>query len=291
MLIDGVAKELGFRFTPMRCEFDVEQDAPEILTAVEQRSPQMRHLMTALRERVPLTQDCAAIVRPPMYRLPTHHRSVCLAIESLISRDVFSSAVVTFKGTEPLLDDFTEFLHWLMTTAFRGHDMPMGLHLPMGLRVPPGATPMDECRLESQTGVSVHRKHLTTYGQLAHAPVPLLIHAFTEQENDRYLSQLRAQLPAAAVHRVERRIKGGLGVLISYYEAAPILWMNAGAYHVPLETRFSFGLAPIVWFDTTAREPVVVRQRETCAEWRRHSFAEVSTGRDSTSGERRCSER
>jgi diaminopimelate decarboxylase len=45
-----------------------------------------------------------------------------------------------------------------------------------------------------------------------------------------------------------------------------VIWLNAGAYHIPLETRFSFGLAPVVWFDEND-EPEVVRERETAAEW------------------------
>ena len=45
-----------------------------------------------------------------------------------------------------------------------------------------------------------------------------------------------------------------------------IIWLNAGAYHIPLETRFSFGLAPVVWFNEHD-EPEIIRERETPAEW------------------------
>jgi diaminopimelate decarboxylase len=45
-----------------------------------------------------------------------------------------------------------------------------------------------------------------------------------------------------------------------------LIWLNAGAYHIPLETRFSFGLAPVVWFDEN-EEPAVVRERETPEQW------------------------
>jgi diaminopimelate decarboxylase len=45
-----------------------------------------------------------------------------------------------------------------------------------------------------------------------------------------------------------------------------VLWLNAGAYHIPLETRFSVGLAPVVWFDSR-NVPRIVRPRETAAEW------------------------
>jgi diaminopimelate decarboxylase len=40
-----------------------------------------------------------------------------------------------------------------------------------------------------------------------------------------------------------------------------IVWLEAGAYHLPWETRFSHGLNAIVWFDGQER-PVVARARE-----------------------------
>ena len=45
-----------------------------------------------------------------------------------------------------------------------------------------------------------------------------------------------------------------------------IIWLNAGAYHIPLETRFSFGLVPVVWFNEND-EAEVVRERETPEQW------------------------
>lgn len=45
-----------------------------------------------------------------------------------------------------------------------------------------------------------------------------------------------------------------------------LIWLNAGAYHIPLETRFSTGLAPVVWFNER-HEAEVIRTRETPVEW------------------------
>jgi diaminopimelate decarboxylase len=45
-----------------------------------------------------------------------------------------------------------------------------------------------------------------------------------------------------------------------------LIWLEAGAYHIPLETRFSAGLAPVVWF-ASGQPPRVIRKRETAAEW------------------------
>ena len=54
-----------------------------------------------------------------------------------------------------------------------------------------------------------------------------------------------------------------------------IVWHNAGAYHVPWETRFSHGLAPIVWFDG-GHGVRIVRKREHFEEWWRALGAEAS---------------
>ena len=45
-----------------------------------------------------------------------------------------------------------------------------------------------------------------------------------------------------------------------------IIWLNAGAYHIPLETRFSTGLAPVVWFNQN-EESEIIRPRETPEKW------------------------
>jgi hypothetical protein len=42
-----------------------------------------------------------------------------------------------------------------------------------------------------------------------------------------------------------------------------IVWLDAGAYHLPWETRFSHGLCPIVWFDGH-EQMSVAREREAC---------------------------
>lgn len=45
-----------------------------------------------------------------------------------------------------------------------------------------------------------------------------------------------------------------------------VIWLNAGAYHIPLETRFSTGWAPVVWFNEQ-QQPEVIRHRETPRQW------------------------
>ena len=44
-----------------------------------------------------------------------------------------------------------------------------------------------------------------------------------------------------------------------------IVWLHAGAYHLPWETRFSHGLCAVVWFDGN-EQPTVARPRERIEE-------------------------
>jgi len=44
-----------------------------------------------------------------------------------------------------------------------------------------------------------------------------------------------------------------------------VIWYNAGAYHIPWETRFSHGLAAVVWIDRG--DMGLARRRETFEEW------------------------
>ena len=45
-----------------------------------------------------------------------------------------------------------------------------------------------------------------------------------------------------------------------------IIWHNAGAYHLPWETRFSHGLAPIAWYGSDGKV-TLVRKRERFEDW------------------------
>lgn len=45
-----------------------------------------------------------------------------------------------------------------------------------------------------------------------------------------------------------------------------IIWHNAGAYHIPWETRFSFGLAKVLWYDEEGRLKMI-REKESFIHW------------------------
>jgi hypothetical protein len=109
-----------------------------------------------------------------------------------------------------------------MTARFRSSDLPIGLHFPLVVNVPPGAVPLDECDREQRMAAAVHERHLSVYGELAQAPVPLVVHRCSQQDTIRYVDALRRHLPPQAFERVETRASAGCGVTVSYYPTAPI---------------------------------------------------------------------
>jgi diaminopimelate decarboxylase len=44
-----------------------------------------------------------------------------------------------------------------------------------------------------------------------------------------------------------------------------LVWLDAGAYHLPWETRFSHGLAAVLWHD--GKSVKTVRPRQKFADW------------------------
>jgi hypothetical protein len=217
------AKQAGFGEVPSDLIFDAERDRPRIVDAVERLCPNIRQVMAGLRQRLPIASNATEGVTGQFYRLPGHYRSLCCTIPDLADLDdLWEGDVITFKGTEPLLADFDDYLDWMMTARFRGSDLPIGLHFPLVVNVPPGAVPLDECDREQRMAAAVHERHLSVYGELAQAPVPLAVHRCSRHDTTRYVDTLRRHLPPQAFERIETRANAGCGVTVSYYPTAPI---------------------------------------------------------------------
>ncbi len=212
-------------FTPVASDmvFDAEHERPRLIAALEPLCPDIRAIMSGLRQAVPVAPNAAAGVTGQFYRLPGHFRSVCCVVpDTPRAEELWNGDVIAFKGTEPLMPDFDEYLQWMMTAPFRGSDLPMGLHFPLMVNVPPGMVPLDECVREERMAAAVHERHLTVYGELAHAPVPLFVHRCASAVTTRYVDTLARHLTPQAFERVEQRAGAGCGVSIWYYPTAPI---------------------------------------------------------------------
>jgi hypothetical protein len=217
------AEDAGFAHVVSDMVYDAAQERPRLMAALEPLCPDITGMMSGLRRRIPVAPNAATGVMGQFYRLPGHFRSLCCAVPDIEHPEqLWAGDVITFKGTEPLMPDFDDYLEWMMTAAFRGSDLPLGLHFPLMVNVPPGAMPLDECLREQRMAAAVHERHLTVYGELAHAPVPLFVHRCPAEATTDYVEALKRHLTPQAFERIEGRARAGCGVSVWYYPTAPI---------------------------------------------------------------------
>jgi hypothetical protein len=153
-------------------------------------------------------------------RIPNHYRSVTCLIPSGETGD--ATGAIVFKGTEPLLPDFPDYLDWMLRAPFRGSSLPLGLHFSLDMRLPPGAMWIEECLLEQEITLRIQREYLAQHGRLARLPVPLFVFELTAAQVERYRGLVRARLSPATFSRIEAKVAGGLGVEVYYYPTPPV---------------------------------------------------------------------
>ena len=206
---------------PLR--FDAERDTPALIDAVSVAVPPIRGVLASLRTALPLVPHSGAGAIGNFFRIPNHYRSVSFVLPAADSGapDAVAAAIV-FKGTEPLLRDFPNYLEWMLRAPFRGSYLPLGLHYPLEIKLPPAAMWIEECVTEQEVTSSIQMVYFKHYGNLARLPVPLLVYQFTTEQVQRYEAIVRARVSAAAFKRFEAKVAGGLGIEVYYYPTVPV---------------------------------------------------------------------
>ena len=217
------AERAGFARVPADLAFDAGRERPRLVAAVERRCPAVRAILAGLRRRLPIARHAGEGIAGQFYRLPGHHGRVCCAIPDVGGPErLWEGEVIAFEGSEALMADFDDYLRWMLTTPAREGALPIGLHLPLVADVPPGAMPLDECNRAQRLAAGLHERHLTLYGELARAPVPLAVHRCSAEDTARYVEALRWRLPGPAFERAAVSARQGCGVAVWYYPTAPI---------------------------------------------------------------------
>jgi len=209
----------GAATVDMIVRFDAQRDTPELFEAASLQLPVLRELMASLRLGIPLVPSSRIGSFGNFVRLPNHYRSVCFLIPG---PDGELSGAIAFKGTEPLLPDFPDYLAWMLNAPFRTSSLPLGLHFPLDMKLPPCAMWIDECRHEQEISSRIQGQYLLEHGKLAKLPVPLFVMQLTTAQLERYRDCVRALLPTMAFDRVATKIAAGLGVEVYYYPSLPV---------------------------------------------------------------------
>ena len=209
--------------------FDAGRDTPALIDAVAAQCPPIREVMSSLRSSLPLAPHSRPGSMGSFLRIPNHYRSVSVVLASDNAVNPVAGVVV-FKGTEPLLPDFAEYVDWMLRAPFRASYLPLGLHYPLDMKLPPAAMWIEECVLEQEIASAIQLDYFRHYGRLARLPVPLFVYELTSAHVQRYEAIVRARLSAAAFKRIEAKVADGLGIEVYYYPTLPV---RAADLYVP----------------------------------------------------------
>ncbi len=155
--------------------FDAAQSTPELIAKVAEEAPQIHNVMDSLRDCLPLVPHSGVGPMGRFFRLPNHYRSVSFMLPSGLDGPDCSTGVIVFKGTEPLLPDFSAYFDWMLNTPFRASPLSLGLHFPLDMRLPPAAMWIEECVAEQAVSSRIQQEYLDRYGRLARLPLPLFV--------------------------------------------------------------------------------------------------------------------
>lgn len=212
---------IGVQLEGTRPKFDLAEEDSHVFDALAAHTDEVKASIALLRSRIPLLRSIAPCIEGCVYRLPGHNRSFCYALKcsDAISRN---SPVLVFKGTEPLLQDFTIMLDWMAQSPLRKSSRVMSDHFPLAEGKIPGALSLKEALGEARIALDVQQRHLIHYGELARLPTPLLVHTFSDLQHDACAETLRAKLSRPAFERIQPLLQSGLAIYIYHYPSAPI---------------------------------------------------------------------
>jgi hypothetical protein len=115
----------------------------------------------------------------------------------------------------------------------------MADHFPLAEGKIPGALSAREANQEARVALEVQKKHFVHYGELAKMPVPLLIHAISEQKKDVCAAVLRNKLSRSAFDHIESLLESGLAIYIYYYPSPPVRANYMGELGAPEFRQFA----------------------------------------------------
>jgi hypothetical protein len=211
--------------TSLTIAFDAEVSTPDVIENIAEKVPQIRDVMASLRNAVPLVPHSGVgpLGRSGFYRLPNHYRSVSYVLPPTDPCNPDSSpGVIVFKGTEPLLPDFPDYVDWMLKAPFRSSVLPLALHFPLDMKLPPAAMWIRECLAEQAVSSKVQQLYLQRYSRLARLPLPLYVFKMTREHVSRYEAVLRSRISEDAMSKCRSKIEDGLGIEVYFYPELPV---------------------------------------------------------------------
>ena len=205
----------------------------ELRAAVLEAVPDLAEPLGRLPDGIPVPRRRAPFKDPPFVRYAGHARSFCVALGDPAD----GGGHLVFKGTEPLCDDYEEWLDEQRARRIRiearqqSHfwsdggveaEMPLLDKWAVLEGKVPGAYTLAEALGEATAAARLQAAFVTAYGGLARAPVPLLACRSEDGWADRVRRALEPRLSPGAWAVAERGLERGLGVYVYYYPGVPL---------------------------------------------------------------------
>jgi hypothetical protein len=216
--------------------------APELLAELAKSEPVVPELCRRLASAVPVQRvwgfgEVGAFTRPDR-----HVRALYIDLPRVTSKT--RGGAVAIKGGEALCTNFDAMVRrlagmwnvyaWSLGGASRNLFRDPGLisaleRFPVIEGKPPGVHPHWDADEEAQCALELQRAYFARYGELARAPVPLLVGRWPASVGDAVIAMLEPHLSPKAVRTVKTEISAGLGVFIYFYPSVPLRVMHIQA--------------------------------------------------------------
>ena len=224
-----------FRLMSPEVTWRVSDAAPALVTALAATEPTIPRLLTQLESGLPVQKtwafgEAGAFVRPDR-----HARAIYLDLRRLDSQP--GQGCIAIKGSEAACDNFDQIVErlkhmWnvcgvtmggLNRTIYQEVVMMNSMdRFPVTESVPPGVHLHASAIEEAEVGAEYQATYLGRYGELAKAPVPLMVLRWPDHISEKIQQRLAPNLAPRSRKIVNTVLKDGLGVFVYYYRSIPM---------------------------------------------------------------------
>ena len=217
------AKKQNLEWLKCNPIFDLSKRTPDLFRELCKKSPELKSAHSVLKTGFYLPQNAKLDVDSNFLRLPNHLRSFYyrLSPDENPAR-WFETDVLCFKGAEPLLPDFKNYLSWMSKTRIRGSQLPILDTFPMREGKVAGVVSLQEAQTEARIASELQLAHLKAYGTLAAIPTPLFVYSFAGQDSEKLFKSLKGLMQTRAFQRIEPLRAQGFAVLVYYFPHLPV---------------------------------------------------------------------
>jgi hypothetical protein len=216
--------------SPPDIAWSLDAEAPALAAALAATSPWVRAAYDGLRDRMVVARTCRAFDAGRIFRPAGHYRAIYMRGPDE-QGGVQDDGVLAIKGTELFATDLEAMIASIKQTRHPHADKKHSNleHFPIIEQKVPMALLVEEGLAEARQAQRFQAAHLERYGELAAAPIPLLVIRWPDPVVAAFRDALVPALSERAAELVALRMAGGLGVYVYYYRNPPLRALHLDA--------------------------------------------------------------